>query len=130
MNWQEIHEGMAVFDPAGRNIGHVEVIRNGHFFLTHDTLIPVVRERIVVDADTSVTRVDAAGVHLRHNRLGLLSMKARPPDSKSSHEVAPGQDISSVHRGDEDRRPLDHDELNAQRKDREGRADQSPTQPI
>ena len=113
MNWQEIREGMTVFDPAGRNIGHVEVIRNGHFFLTHDTLIPVVRERIVVDADTSVTKVDAAGVHLRYNRLGLLSMKARPPDSKSSHEVAPGQDISSVHRGDEDRRPLDHDELNA-----------------
>ena len=123
MNWQEIREGMTVFDPAGRNIGHVEIMRNGHFFLTRDTLIPVVRERIVVDADTSVTSVDAAGVHLRYDRQGLLLMKSRPRDSKSSHEVAPGADISAVHRGDEDRRPLDQGDLLAQRKDREGHAD-------
>ena len=129
MNWQDIREGMEVFDPTGRNIGHVEIVRNGHFFLTHDTLIPVVRERIVVDARTSVASVDAAGVHLRHDRLGLLSLNARPLDSKSSHEVAPGEDVSAVHRGDEDRRPLDHDDLRTQRNDREGRAGESPMQP-
>lgn len=117
MSWQEIREGMTVFDPAGRNVGHVEIVRNGHFFLTRDTLIPVVRERIVVDADTSVSSVDDAGVHLRYDRQGLLLMKSRPRDSKSSRQVAPGEDISAVHRGDEDRRPLDHDDLRAQRRD-------------
>jgi hypothetical protein len=126
---QDIREGMTVFDPAGRNIGHVEILRSGHFFLTHDSLIPVVRERIVVDADASVARVDASGVHLRHNRQELLSRNARPAGSKSSHEVAPGEDISSVHRGHEDRRPLDHDDLRAQRNDLEGRAGESPMQP-
>ena len=128
MSWQEIREGMTVFDPAGRNVGHVEIMRNGHFFLTRDTLIPVVRERIVVDADTSVASVDAAGVHLRYDRQGLLLMKSRPRDSKSSHEVAPGEDVSSVRRGDEDRRPLDHDDARAQRQDSEGHAHQSPMQ--
>ena len=129
MNWQEIREGMTVFDPAGRDIGHVEIIRNGHFFLTHDTLIPVVRERIVVDADTSVARVDAAGVHLRHGRHELLALNARPRDSKSSHGVTAGEDVSGVHRGDEDRRPLDQDDLRAQRREQEGRAGESPMQP-
>ena len=128
MSWQDVREGMMVFDPAGRNIGHVESLRDGHFFLTHDSLIPVVRERIVVDARTSVASVDAAGVHLLQDRLGLLTLNARPRDSKSSHEVAPGEDISAVHRGDEDRRPLDHDDLRAQRSDREGRAGESPMQ--
>jgi hypothetical protein len=128
VSWQEIHEGMTVFDPAGRNVGHVEIIRNGHFFLTRDTLIPVVTERIVVDADRSVASVDAAGVHLRQDRQGLLMMNSRPRDSKSSHALAPGEDVSSVHRGDEDRRPLDHDDARAQRQDSEGHAHQSPMQ--
>lgn len=128
MSWPEIHEGMTVFDPAGRNVGHVEIVRNGHFFLTRDTLIPVVRERIVVDADTSVASVDDAGVHLRQDRQGLLLMNSRPRDSKSSRQVAPGEDISGVHRGDEDRRPLDHDDMRAQQKDDEGHAHQSPMQ--
>ncbi len=126
MSWQEIHEGMTVFDTAGRDVGFVEIVRNGHFFLTHDTKIPLVRERIVVDADTSVASVDAKGVHLRYDRQELLLMKARPRDSKSSHQVAPGEDVSSVHRGDEDRRPLDHEDLRAQRDEREGRAGVSP----
>ena len=110
MSWQEICEGMAVFDPTGRNVGHVEAFRNGHFFLTHDTAIPLVRERIVVDAETSVASVGADGVHLRHDRQDLLLMKSRPRESKSSHQVARGEDVSSVHRGDEDHRPLDHDD--------------------
>jgi hypothetical protein len=42
--------------------------------------------------------------------------------------VAPGEDISAVHRGDEDRRPLDHDDLRAQHEDNEGHEHQSPMQ--
>jgi hypothetical protein len=115
VNWQDIREGMEVFDPAGRDIGHVEIIRNGYFFLTCDTLIPVVRERIVVDARTSVASVDAGGVRLLHDRMALLLLNARPRDSKSSHQVAPGEDISAMHRGDEDQ-------------DREGHAHHGPMQ--
>jgi len=118
----EIREGMAVFDPTGRRMGRVETLRNGHFFLTHETLIPLVQERIVVDADRSVVSVDVDGVHLRHDRRDLVALHARPRDAQSSRQVAPGEDISSVHRGDEDRRPLDHDDL----LDREGRGGMSP----
>jgi len=129
VSWQEIREGMAVFDPTGRNVGQVEALRNGHFFLTHQPKIPLVRERIVVDAETSVASVDANGVHLRHDRQDLLSMKSRPRESKSSRQLAAGEDVSSVHRGDEDRRPLDHDDLRAHRDDTEGRAEVSPVRP-
>jgi len=114
VSWQEIREGMTVFDATGRNVGHVETLADGHFFLTHDSTIPLVRERIVVDAEASVASVEADGVHLRHDRQELLSMNSRPRDSKSSHQVAPGEDVSSVRRGDEDHRPLDHDDLRAQ----------------
>jgi len=129
VSWQEIREGMTVFDSTGQNVGFVETLRNGHFFLTHDSKIPLVRERIVVDAETSVASVEADGVHLRHDRQDLLLKNSRPRDSKSSHQVAPGEDVSSVHRGDEDRRPLDHDDARAQRADKEGRADVSPMSP-
>jgi hypothetical protein len=122
----QIREGMAVFDSTGKRAGRVEALRSGHFFLTRETLIPLVQERIVVDAALSVASVDADGVHLRHDRQELLTLNARPRDAQSSHQVAPGEDISAVHRGDEDRRPLDHDDVRAQRLDREGRGDTSP----
>jgi hypothetical protein len=120
MNWQEIREGMAVFDSAGRRVGHVEASRHGHFFLTHEAAIPLSKERIVVDADASVASVDKDGVHLRHDRQELLALSIRPRDSQSSRQVAPGEDVSSVHRGDEDRRPLDTGELREQRREQEG----------
>ena len=129
MSSQDIREGMAVFDPNGRRVGEVETFRNGHFFLTHEPLIPLVKERIVVDAATSVASVNADGVHLRHDRQGLLALNMRAPDAQSSHQVAPGEDISAVRRGDEDHRPLDQDDLRAQRRDREDRADVSPMRP-
>jgi len=102
---------MAVFDTTGRNVGRVEAPTGEYFFLTHDSKIPVVRERIVVDVEASVESVDEDGVHLRHDREELLAQQARPRDAKSHHEVAPGEEVSSVHRGDEDRRPLDADDL-------------------
>ena len=128
MNWQEkIHDGMAVFDPSGRRVGEVEAFSNGHFFVTHE--MPLATERIVVDADASVLSVEADGVHLRHDRQELLTLNARPRDSQSSRQVAPGEDVSSLHRGDEDRRPLDADDARAERRDEEGRADVSPMRP-
>ena len=111
MSAQELREGMAVFDAAGRRVGHVEDLRHGHFFLTRETLIPLVKERIVVDASVSVASVDADGAHLRHDRQELLARQMRPPEAQSSRQVAPGQDVSSIHRGDEDRRELDADDL-------------------
>ena len=118
MSWEEIREGMAVFDPPGRCLGSVETPQGGYFFLAHESKIPLVKERIVVDAGASVASVDARGVHLRHDREQLLTRQLRPRDSQSSRQVAPGEDVSSVHRGDEDRRPLDHDDLRAQRDER------------
>ena len=130
MNWQgKIQDGMAVFDPSGRRVGEVEAFSNGHFFVTHEMLIPLAKERIVVDADASVLSVEADGVHLRHDRQELLTLNVRPRDSQSSHQVAPGEDVSSLHRGDEDRRPLDADDVRAQRREQEGRADVSPMRP-
>jgi len=126
---EEIQEGMAVFDPAGRPVGHVESFQGGYFFLTHEPKIPLLTERIVVDANASVASVDRSGVHLRYDRQELLARQMRPRDAQSSRQVAPGEDISSVHRGDEDHRPLDNDDLRAQRRDREGRADVSPMRP-
>jgi hypothetical protein len=126
VSWEQIREGMTVFDPTGRDVGHVETLADGHFFLTRDTKIPLVRERIVVDAETSVSSVGGDGVHLRHDRQELLLMNSRPRDSKSSHQVAPGEDVSSVHRGDEDHRPLDHDDHRAQRDSGDDGADVSP----
>jgi hypothetical protein len=108
---RDITEGMAVLDSTGRNVGRVEAPTGGYFFLTHDTKIPVVRERIVVDVEASVESVDDDGVRLRHDREELLAQQSRPRDAKSSRQVAPGEDVSSVHRGDEDRRPLDADDL-------------------
>ena len=111
---EELREGMAVFDEAGRRMGYVEDLRDGHFFLTHATLIPLVKERIVVDAAASVASVDADGAHLRHDRQELLARQMRPPDAQSSRQVAPGEDVSSVRRGDEDRRELDQDDFRQQ----------------
>ena len=108
---RDITKGMAVFDTTGRNVGRVEAPTGAYFFLTHDTKIPVVRERIVVDVEASVESVDDDGVHLRHDREELLAQQSRPRDAKSSRQVAPGEDVASVHRGDEDRRPLDADDL-------------------
>ena len=126
MSSEEIQEGMAVFDPAGRPVGHVESFQGGYFFLTHEPKIPLLTERIAVDAKASV---DRSGVHLRYDRQELLARQVRPRDAQSSRQVAPGEDISSVHRGDEDHRPLDNDDLRAQRRDREGRAEVSPIRP-
>ena len=106
-----LREGMAVFDMTGRRVGRVEDLRDGHFFLTHVPLLPLVRERIVVDAAASVARVDADGVHLRADRHELLARQIRAPEEKSSRQVAPGADASGVRRGDEDRRPLDSDDV-------------------
>ena len=102
MNRAEIREGQAVLDSTGRRIGVVETPTGAYFFLTHDTKIPLVRERIVVDVEASVDSVDDEGVHLRHDREELLARQLRPRDAKSSHQVAHGEDVSSVHRGDED----------------------------
>lgn len=107
---------MAVFDPSGRRIGYVESLHNGHFFLTRETLLPLVRERIVVDASASVASVDAQGAHLRHDRQELLGRQLRPPEARSSHQLSPGEDPSSIRRGDEDRRPLDSDDPRAERR--------------
>ena len=80
----------------------MEAPTGAYFFLTHDTKIPLVRERIVVDVEASVASVDDEGVHLRHDREELLARQLRPRDAKSSRQVAHGEDVSSVHRGDED----------------------------
>lgn len=114
MNRAEIQEGLAVLDSTGRRIGSVETPTGAYFFLTHDSN-PLVRERIVVDVVASVDSVDDEGVHLRHDREELLARQMRPRDAKSSRQVAHGEDVSSVHRGDEDRRPLDADDLRQQR---------------
>lgn len=102
---------MAVFDTTGRRVGEVEAPTGEYFFLARDSKIPIVRERIVVDVEASVESVDEEGVHLRHDRQELLARQTRPRDSKSSHEVAAHDDVSSIHRGDEDHRPLDADDL-------------------
>lgn len=104
---------MAVFDVTGRKLGRVEDLRDGHFFLTHALLVT---ERIVVDAAVSVAYVDAQGVHLRSDREDLLTRLTRPPESQSSRQVAPGEDATSIHRGDEDRRPLDADDVRREEK--------------
>ena len=104
---------MAVFDASGRRIGSVESISDRHFFLTREPLLPLVKERIVVDASASVASVDANGVHLRHDRQELLAQHMRPRDAQSSRQVSPGEDTSSIRRGDEDHRPLDADDLKA-----------------
>jgi hypothetical protein len=124
----EIREGMAVFDETGRKIGEVEDLRDGHFFLTHTPTIPLVKERIAVDAAASVASVDADGVHLRHDRLELLARQMRPPESQSSRQVAPGEDASSIRRGDEDRRPLDTDDIRDEQ--REGGGTLPPHDPM
>ena len=113
---REIREGMAVFDASGHRIGYVEIVSDEHFFLTHEPLLPLVKERIVVDAAASVASVNASGVHLRHDRQELLAHQMRPAHAKSSHQVSPGEDTSSIRRGDEDHRPLDADDLKEQRK--------------
>lgn len=104
----ELREGMAVYDVAGRHLGKLEDLRDGHFFLTRAFLV---KERIVVDAAASVAFVDADGVHLRSDRRELLARQMRPPESQSSRQVGPGEDAGSLHRGDEDRRQLDADDL-------------------
>ncbi|MGZ3446325.1 MAG: hypothetical protein ACXWLG_13145 [Myxococcaceae bacterium] len=98
---------MAVFDVAGRQLGRVEDLHGGHFFLTRALLVT---ERIVVDAAASVAYVDDRGVHLRSDREDLLTRRTRPPETKSSRQVAPGEDAASIRRGDEDRRQLDADD--------------------
>jgi hypothetical protein len=129
MSSQDIREGMAVFDSTGRRTGHVESLREGHFFLVYEPTVPLVKERIVVNVADSVAGVDKDGVHLRHERLELLSRQMRPRESQSSVQVAPGEDVSSLHRGDEDRRPLDADDLREQRQEQEGRVGASPIPP-
>ncbi len=109
----QIREGMAVFDVTGRQLGRVEDLRDGHFFLTRALLV---KERIVVDAAASVAYVDEQGVHLRSDREDLLTRLTRPPEAQSSRQVAPGEDATSVHRGDEDRRQLDADDLRQEEK--------------
>ncbi len=82
VDWQaEIREGMAVFDVAGRQLGRVEDLRGGHFFLTRALLVT---ERIVVDVAASVASVDDQGVHLRSDREELLTRRVRPPETQSS----------------------------------------------
>ena len=107
---------MTVFDASGHRIGYVEALSEGHFFLTREPALPLVKERIVVEASASVVSVDATGVHLRHDRQELLAHQMRPPQSQSSRQVSPGEDTSSIHRGDEDRRPLDADDLREKQK--------------
>jgi len=102
-----LREGMVVFDPSGHPIGTVESPTDGHFFVTHTPLVPLVTERIVVDAEASVARVDAAGVHLRHDTHQLLVRQSRPLESLSSHQLEPGEDPSQLHRGDEDHRSVE-----------------------
>jgi hypothetical protein len=126
MRWQDIREGMAVFESTGRKVGHVETLRDGYFFLVHEPRLPLVTERIVVNAADSVAGVDENGVHLRHERLELLARQMRPRDAQSSVQVAPGEDVSSLRRGDEDRRPLDVDDLREQRQEHVGRPGVSP----
>jgi hypothetical protein len=105
VDWQaQIREGMTVFDVAGRKLGRVEDLRGGHFFLTRARLVA---ERIVVDVAASVASVDDQGVHLRSDREELLTRRVRPPETQSSRQVAPGEDATGIHRGDEDRRQLD-----------------------
>ena len=118
---REIREGMTVFDASGHQIGYVESLTEDHFFLTREPVLPLVKERIVVDASASVVSVDASGVHLRHDRQDLLARQMRAPDSQSSRQVSPGQDTSSIHRGDEDHRPLDADDLRERQKASQGR---------
>jgi len=101
---------MEVFDAGGHSVGYVESPSNGYFFLTRESLLPLVTERIVVDVSASVVSVDARGVHLRHDRPELLARQARPPGAQSSRQVSPGEDTSTIRRGDEDRRPLDRGE--------------------
>jgi hypothetical protein len=74
----------------------------------------------VVDADASVSSVDEAGVHLRHDRQQLLARQMRPPETKSSHQVAAGEDVGSLHRGDEDSRPLDSDDVRGEQDVQQG----------
>ena len=107
----ELREGMPVFDPSGRRIGVVESLRNGHFFLTHTSFVPLVQDRSVVNAADSVERVDDSGAHLRHDRQDLLALQMRAPEAKNLREVSPGEDISHLHRGDEERRALDHGDV-------------------
>jgi hypothetical protein len=95
---------MAVFDPSGHLIGEVEALTEGHFFVTHTPRLPLVKERIVVDAASSVERVDADGVHLRHDPHQLLLRQLRPHESLSSHQLRAGEDPTQLHRGDEDHR--------------------------
>jgi hypothetical protein len=102
-----LREGATVFDPSGHRIGHVESPTEGHFFVTHTPLVPLVTERIVVDVAASVERVDAAGVHLRHDTHQLLLRQLRPPESLSSHQLEPGEDPTQLHRGDEDHRSVE-----------------------
>jgi hypothetical protein len=106
---------MAVFDASGHRIGYVEALSDGHFFLTREPLLPLVKERIVVEASASVVSVDAGGVHLRHDRQELLAHQMRPAHSQSSRQVSAGEDTSSIRRGDEDNRPLDRDDLEAKK---------------
>jgi hypothetical protein len=106
----DLREGMAVFDPAGHRVGRVESLHDGHFFVTHTPRLPLVVERIAVDAADSVESVDAAGVHLRHDRHQLLMLDERPRESLSSRQVAPGEDPTALQRGDEDRGPLETDD--------------------
>jgi hypothetical protein len=109
VDWQaQIREGMAVFDVAGRELGRVEDLRDGHFFLTRALLVT---ERIVVDVAASVASVDDQGVYLRSDREELLTLRVRPPETQSSHQVAAGEDAAGIHRGDEDRRQLDSDDV-------------------
>ena len=104
----EPREGMPVFDPSGHRLGHVESVHAGHFFLTHTSApLPLAKERIVVNAADSVERVDGSGVHLKHDRQDLLARQMRPPESKNLRQVSPGEDVSHLHRGDEERRERD-----------------------
>jgi len=102
---------MAVFDVTGRKLGKVQDLRDGHFFLTHTSLV---KERIVVDAAASVASVDADGVHLRSDREELLARQMRAPETQSSGQVGQGEDAGHLRRGDEDGRQLDADELRQQ----------------
>ena len=93
----------------------METPTDGYFFLAYYSRFLWCRERIVVDVEASVRTVDDEGVHLRHDCEELLARQMRPRDTKSSRQVAPGEDVLSVHRGDEDRRPLDADDVRQQR---------------
>ncbi len=124
MDWQaQIREGMAVFDVTGRKLGRVEDLRDGHFFLTRALLVT---ERIVVDAAASVASVDDRGVHLRSDRDELLTRRVRPPETQSFRQVAPGEDATGIHRGDEDRRQLDSDDVRREEKAARGPGGRGP----